>query len=156
MTSVWDDPTLQITDSFFSWKDKPAGTNITGVVQSIGIHTWSDGKACPQFILDVDGEEIGLTVSQIGLKRIMAEQRPEVGDTISVTLTSIEPRPGGKTLKHYDMVTTRKGAAPVAPAPAPAAPAPAPAAPPAAVPPQVDLTDPNVVAALAQLAAQQK
>ena len=41
-------------------------------------------------------------------------------------------------------------------APEVATPAPAPAAPAAAAPPQVDLTDPNVVAALAQLAAQQK
>ena len=41
-------------------------------------------------------------------------------------------------------------------APEVATPAPAPAAPAAAAPPQVDQTDPNVVAALAQLAAQQK
>ncbi len=128
MTSVWDDPAMQVTDDFFSWKDKPVGTNITGRVLSIGIHTWDDGKPCPQFVLDVDGEEVGLTVSQVGLKRLMAEQRPEVGDTVSVTLTSIEPRPGGKTLKHYDLQVTRGGAAPAQPAtstPIPAAAAPA-------------------------------
>ena len=127
MTSVWDNPEMQVTDSFFSWKDKPVGTNITGLIKSVGIHRWDDGSVCPQFVLDVNGEEVGLTVSQVGLKKIMAEQRPEAGDHISVTLKGIENRPGGKTLKQYEVVTTRAGAAPVA-APAPVAATPAQAA----------------------------
>jgi len=131
---------MQVTDEFFSWKDKPAGTNITGRVLSIGIHTWDDGKPCPQFVLEVDGEEVGLTVSQIGLKRLMAEQRPEVGDTISVTLTSVEPRPGGKTLKHYDLQVTRGGTQP--------APKAAPAAAPAEAKPELTAEQAAAIAAL--------
>ena len=70
-----------------------------------------------------------MTAGQVRLKALLAEQRPEAGDTITVTLSEIEKRAGGKTLKHFDVKVVRAGAS-AAPAPA-ADPAPAQAAAPA-------------------------
>lgn len=148
--SIWDDPDMKVTDAYVKFEQP--GDAVAGTITSVGIHRWDDGTACPKLAIDTDDGEVGLTAGQVGLKRALAEQRPEVGDHISVTFTDVEKRPGGKTLKHFDVVVTRAGAAPAAPAPA--APAPAAAAPAAAA--NVDLSDPNVQAALAALAAQKQ
>ena len=79
--------------------------------------------------LEVDGT---LSNALARLKAALAEQRPEPGDTITITMTEIEKRSGGKTLKHFD-VTVDRGSKPATkpatkPAPAPAAAAAAPAA----------------------------
>ena len=130
--NIWDDPDMRVTDDFFSWKNKPIGTNISGRVMSIGIHTWPDGDKCPQLVLHTpEGDEIGLTVSQMGLKRLMAEYRPMVGDSISVTLVSVEPRPAGKTLNHYELKVKRADGTVTGNATATATARPAPAAAPA-------------------------
>lgn len=110
MTDIWDDPELKVTDEYVKFEN--VGDAVSGTVLSISIHRWDDGSTCPQLLLDVDGEEIMLTAGQTRLKRALAEQRPQVGDTISATLTEIEKRAGGKTLKHFDVEVTRGGAKP--------------------------------------------
>ena len=110
MTDIWDDPELSVVDSYVKFEN--VGDAVSGTVLSISIHRWDDGSTCPQLLLDVDGEEIMLTAGQTRLKRALAEQRPQVGDTISATLTEIEKRAGGKTLKHFDVEVTRGGAKP--------------------------------------------
>jgi hypothetical protein len=105
MTDIWDDPELKVTDEYVKFEN--VGDTVTGTVLGISVHRWDDGSTCPQLLLDVDGDEINLTAGQTRLKRALAEQRPQVGDTITATFTEEEKRPGGKTLKHFELTVQR-------------------------------------------------
>lgn len=115
--SIWDDPDMRVGGDYIKFDQ--VGDTVTGTILASRIHRWDDGTASPQLLLDVDGEEKSLTAGQVRLKAALAEKRPENGDTITVTLTDIEKRSGGKTLKHFDVQVTRAGGTP----PAAAAPA---------------------------------
>ncbi len=141
MTSVWDDPELVTASEYVKFEN--VGDHIAGEVLAVQVHRWDDGTACPKLVIATDdGEEKALTASQMRLKAALAEQRPEAGDHISVTFREVEKRPGGKTLKHFDVTVTRGGAgSEKAAAPAPANP--------------LDGLSPEQIAALAVLQAQQ-
>lgn len=143
--SVWDDPELRAGGDFITFDAK--GDNVSGTVQAIRVKRWDDGKVSPEILLVTDdGEEKTMTAGQVQLKAKLAELRPESGDHIVVTLSEIEKRAGGKTLKHF---TVESGKAKAAPAPA------TPAAAPAAAP--ADGVDPAAVAAaLAGLTPEQR
>lgn len=145
--SVWDDPDLKVNDDYVSFKD--VGDTVTGTVVTVRRHTFEDGKAVPQIIVaTTDGEEKTITAGQVRLKALLAEQRPEAGDVLTVTLSSIEPRAGGKTLKHFDVNVVRGNDPVAAVVAAPATPAPSQAAP---------VADPQAAAAaLANLTPEQK
>ena len=133
MSSVWDDPEIRTGGDFVKFDN--VGDTVTGLITGIKAHRFDGGKVVPQLFLDVSGEERTLTAGQVRLKAELATQRPEVGDTLTVTLSEVEKRAGGKTLKHFDVQVGRGGA----PAAAPAA---TPAAAPAAAPQSAgDLTD---------------
>ena len=121
--SIWDNPDMKTNGDYV--KFDAIGDTVTGVVLSVRAHKWDDGQVSPQILLDCDGEEKTVTAGQIRLKAALAEQRPEEGDTLTMTLSDIEKRAGGKTLKHFDVSVIRAGdpAANTAPAPAAAAPA---------------------------------
>lgn len=145
MTSVWDDPELAIASDYVKFEN--VGDGVAGKVIAVQVHRFDDGKVAPKLIIETDGgEEKALTAGQIRLKAALSEQRPEPGDHISVVFSQEEKRPGGKTLKHFDVTVTRGGA------PAAAA---APAAQPAAAPadPLAGLT-PEQLAAIAALQSQ--
>lgn len=136
MTSVWDDPSLKISSDFVKFEHP--GETVTGKIVDIRRHQWEDGSVAPQLFLQLaDGTEKTLTAGQLGLKAALTEQRPEPGDTVTITFVGVESRTGGRTLKKWKLDVTRAGSpmtvGPVAaPAPAPAAaPTPPPAAPPA-------------------------
>ena len=112
--SVWDDPEMRVASDYASFNE--VGDSVSGVVTGVYAHRFDDGKVVPKIMLDTSNGEIALTAGQVRLKAALAEQRPEVGDTLTVKLTEIEKRAGGKTLKHFD-VNVAKGAG----APAPAA-----------------------------------
>lgn len=112
--SVWDDPEMRVASDYASFNE--VGDSVSGVVTGVYAHRFDDGKVVPKIMLDTTDGEIALTAGQVRLKAALAEQRPEVGDTLTVKLTEIEKRAGGKTLKHFD-VNVAKGAG----APAPAA-----------------------------------
>lgn len=146
-SSVWDDPDLQNGGEFVEFT--AVGDSVSGVINVIRTHTFDDGKKVPQILMLTDeGEEKTLTAGQIRLKAELVEQRPNVGDHLKVTLTQIEKRAGGKTLKHFDVVIGRGGAVAAAPAAAPAAATPA--ATPAAVDPAA------AAAAIAALSPEQR
>lgn len=107
--SVWDDPALRVTSDYIKFESP--GDTVTGTVIEVRTHTWDDGSKCPQVLLDVDGDEKSLTAGQVQLKALLAEQRPEAGDTLTVTFTGTEPRPGGKTLKRFT-VNVERGSKP--------------------------------------------
>ena len=94
--SIWDDAEIRTGGEFI--KFDAIGDTVTGTITAIRKHTFDDGKAVPQLFLDVDGEERTLTAGQVRLKAELAIQRPEVGDTLTVTLANVEKRAGGKTL----------------------------------------------------------
>jgi len=124
--SIWDDPQLATGGDFVKFED--VGDTVSGTVTAVRAHQFDDGKIVPQILLtDDSGEDRTLTAGQIRLKVALAEQRPEAGDHLKITLTGVEKRPGGKTLKLFDVAVTRGGAAPQAAPAAPATPA-APAA----------------------------
>ena len=125
-TSIWDDPEIKAGGEFVKFDN--IGDSISGQVTAIRAHRFDDGKVVPQVLLVTDdGEERTMTAGQVQLKAKLAEQRPETGDHIKVTLSNIEKRAGGKTLKHFDVEVARGGtpAAAAAPVAAPAAVAPA-------------------------------
>jgi len=143
-TSFWDDPEIRMSDDYVKFDD--VGDSVTGKILSVRKHTFDDGKVVPQLLLDVDGEEKTLTAGQVRLKAALAEKRPGVGDVLTVKLTDIEKRSGGKTLKHFEVVLGDVPAAPAQPA-QPAAPA----------ADQGQAIDPQAAAAaLANLSAEQK
>jgi hypothetical protein len=101
-------------------KFENVGDTVTGQVLSIGAHKWEDGSVSPQIVLSTAEGEKTLTAGQVRLKAALAEKRPNVGDTITITYSDLEKRAGGKTLKHFDVkVIAGDGfitSAPVAPA----------------------------------------
>jgi len=122
--SIWDDPEFSSGGEFVKFEN--VGDTITGTITLIKSHRFDDGKVVPQIHLDCNGEERTLTAGQIRLKAELVAQKPDVGDVLTVTLSDVEKRAGGKTLKHFTVDVARGGAsstAPVAAAAAKAAPA---------------------------------
>lgn len=115
----WSDPSMFESGDYIRFET--VGDTVTGTITAIRRHMFDDGKVVPQIELDTPDGPKTLTAGQIRLKAELAEKRPGVGDLLTVTLSNIEKRAGGKTLKHFT-VTVGPVAAP-APAPAPAAPA---------------------------------
>lgn len=118
--SIWDDPSVTGGNNEFVKFDK-VGDTVSGKVENIGRKTWDDGSVSPQLdLITAEGEARTLTAGQVRLKLALAEKRPEAGDHLTVTLTQIEKRSGGKTLKHFDVAVVKAtGAAPAAAASAP-------------------------------------
>lgn len=145
--SVWDDPELRVGGDYVKFEN--IGDTVSGTVNAVRAHRFDDGSVAPQILLTTDGgEEKTVTAGQIRLKLALAEQRPEAGDHITITLSNVEKRSGGKTLKHFDVTINRGNGqpAPAAAAPAAAAPASAPNG----------GTDPALAAAIANLTPEQK
>jgi hypothetical protein len=141
--SVWDDPELRAGGEFVAFEN--IGDTVSGTIEAIRTHRFDDGKVVPQLILTTDdGEEKTLTAGQVRLKAELAEKRPEAGDHLQVTLSQVEKRSGGKTLKHFTVNVTRGGRAPAAPV----------AAEPVAETPKIDPA--AAAAALAALSPEQR
>jgi hypothetical protein len=140
--SIWDDPELQAGGDFV--KFEAVGDSIAGTITAIRRQRWEDGSVAPQILLTADdGTERTITAGQIRLKTKLAELRPEAGDHITITLTEVEKRSGGKTLKHFDVQVRPNGVKPaMATTPVAASPAPG--------------VTPEMAAALAQLTPEQK
>lgn len=140
--SHWDDPDLKADAEFFKFDQ--VGDSIAGTITKIGKHKFDDGKVATQLgLTTAEGREWTVTAGQVRLAAALQEQRPEVGDHISITYTQKEPRPGGKTLKHFE-VKVRGTGQPAAPAAAAATPATAdPDGPPPGVDPAVWVTLPD-------------
>ena len=115
--SIWDDPELHVSDDYV--KFETPGDTITGTITALRIHRFDD-KPVPQIVIRTpEGHERTVTGGQARLKALLTEKRPDVGDTITITMTNVEKRAGGKTLKHFE-VEVGKG---TLTAPAPASPA---------------------------------
>ena len=105
--SVWDDPEMRIASDYAKFEN--VGDTVSGVVTGVYAHRFDDGKVVPKIMLDTEDGEIALTAGQVRLKAALSEKRPEVGDRLTVTMTEVEKRAGGKTLKHFDVVVVKSG-----------------------------------------------
>ena len=103
--SLWDDPSMKVGGDYV--KFEAVGDSVSGTLLSVGAHKWEDGSVSPKLLIDTGDGEKTVTAGQIRLKAALAEQRPEAGDKIKITLTQIEKRQGGKTLKHFDVQVQR-------------------------------------------------
>lgn len=128
-TDFWSDPEMFSSGDFIKFDN--VGDTVSGTITGVRKHMFEDGKVVPQIELDTQDGAKTLTAGQVRLKAALAEKRPGVGDLLTVTLTGIEKRAGGKTLKEFSVVV-----GPVAPAAAPAAPAAAAADPLAGISPE--------------------
>lgn len=119
MTSLWDNPDLKTGETYLSLKE--VGDKVENAeVAEVGFHYYEPGQATPQLhLVDYAGNSLGiLTCGTINLKRLMKDNQVMPGDRIKrLELVRIESRPGGKTLKHYELDLDR----PVAAAPSAAA-----------------------------------
>ena len=103
--SYWDEPGIAIVSDYVKFEN--VGDTISGVIIDLGIQTWQDGSKSPKLTLrTADGDKV-LTASQVQLKQKMAELRPEVGDSIKVTLEGIEKLQGGKTMKKFQVAVKK-------------------------------------------------
>jgi hypothetical protein len=114
--SVWDDPEMRIASDYA--KFEAIGDTVSGTVTGVYAHRFDDGKVVPKIMLDTPDGEIALTAGQVRLKAELSEKRPEVGDVLTVKLTEVEKRAGGKTLKHFEVNVIKSGT-PIAEAVAP-------------------------------------
>ena len=115
--SVWDDPEIRIKSDYAAFSD--IGDTVSGTVMEINvIFDEMYNKKVPKIMLNTSEGEVILTGGQVRLMAELSLQRPEVGDHLTVTLTEVEKRAGGKTLKHFDVIVVKGKGAPAAEAPA--------------------------------------
>jgi hypothetical protein len=106
--SIWDDPELHVSDDYV--KFETPGDTITGTITALRIHRFDD-KPVPQIVIRTpEGHDRTVTGGQARLKALLTEKRPDVGDTITITMTNVEKRAGGKTLKHFEVDIAKGGA----------------------------------------------
>lgn len=107
--SIWDDPELRSGGEFVSFEQ--VGDTVSGTLNAVRAHRFNPNEAAvPQLLLTTDGgEEKTVTCGQVRLKAELSQQRPEAGDHITITLSDIEKRQGGKTLKHFKVEVRRGG-----------------------------------------------
>ena len=114
MSINWNDFKKNETGDFPErWRPENIGDTVTGKITSIRVATMPDGNQYPSLALKTENGERELLASQTRLLALLAEKQPRVGDTITITHTSMEKLAGGKTLKHFEVVVNA-GAAPVA------------------------------------------
>lgn len=112
-TDFWSDPEMFQSGDFVKFEN--VGDTVTGTITAVRKHMFDDGKIVPQIEVDTADGPKTITAGQIRLKAALAEKRPGVGDLLTITLSDIEKRAGGKTLKHFNVTV-----GPVAATPAPA------------------------------------
>jgi hypothetical protein len=100
-------PKAPTSGAFVSFKEV-GDTSDWGVVTDInGNGTTFNGDPCPQVVLDVNGAVKTVTCGQAQLwsKTVAAVDAGTlaVGKAAKFTLTNIERRNGGKTLKHFEI-----------------------------------------------------
>jgi hypothetical protein len=92
---------------FNRWKPETEGDSISGVVKAIRIATMPDGNRYPSLSISKGGLDYDVLASQMQLLKLLAEKKPAIGDTITITHTRVEKLAAGKTMKHFTVEVTR-------------------------------------------------
>jgi hypothetical protein len=95
------------TGDFNKWKPENEGDSISGVLTALRVATMPDGNKYPSLTITKDGTAYEVLASQTQLLRLLADTKPTVGDTITITHTRVEKLAGNKTLKHFDVKVAR-------------------------------------------------
>lgn len=101
MSINWNEfekPSGEYPDRF---KFEKEGDTIGGRITDIRIATMPDNSRYPSITIDTGNGQFEVLASQSQLLRLLATQQPKVGDTITITHTTVERLAGGKTLKHF-------------------------------------------------------
>lgn len=96
--SFWDDPDVQVSSEYM--KFEKVGDQITGTITRLGKRTWPDGNVGVEIMFAEDGVP-SVTANQVLLKRALFALKPLAGDHVDITLITIQPLAGGKTLKKF-------------------------------------------------------
>lgn len=107
-SNYWDNPAIAVNTDYVKFEN--VGDTVTGAIIDLGVQQWQDGSMSPKLTLRTTEGDRVLTASQVQLKSKLSELRPNVGDTIKVTLAGVEKLAGGKTLKKFD-VNVKRGKA---------------------------------------------
>lgn len=83
------------------WKPENEGDKITGTVKSVRIATMPDGNRYPSLTIVSSGVEREVLASQVQLLRLLAEKKPQPGDSITIAFVRVEKLAAGKTMKHF-------------------------------------------------------
>lgn len=99
-------PKPPASGAFVKFNDK--GDSVTGHVLEIrGDGTTMAGEPCPLIVLDNGDEQVKVTCSQAQLWSktvdMVTSGELAVGKRVRITLSDIERRPNGRTLKHFDI-----------------------------------------------------
>ena len=88
---------------YVSWKNP--GDQVVGTIKEVREGTDYNNNPCPELILEInsDGDEVTLTAGQAMLIRLLAEQRPAVGQKIRVIYTGDETTDRGGTMKVFSL-----------------------------------------------------
>lgn len=111
--AIWDE-FPNPTGDFVEFNN--VGDEFAGVIKSIGVKVWDDGKKSPQLVCAPDGggEDLTLTVSWVMLLSAFKKEAPNVGDHIRVKWTAVGPKP--KETREWALTVTRgNGVAATAP-----------------------------------------
>lgn len=108
--SFWDNPDLARASNYVSFAK--VGDTVTGVITALRTQTFNENgisKTVPQIDLaTVDGPRT-MTAGQTRLQMALLEQRPDIGDELTVAFTGEERRPGGKAIKSFSVTVSRGG-----------------------------------------------
>jgi len=105
VSNYWDEPGIAIVSDYIKFEE--VGDTVTGVIIDLGVQVWQDGSKSPKLTLRTATVDKVLTASQVQLKTKMAELRPEIGDTIKVTLDGVEKLSLGKTMKMFSVAVKK-------------------------------------------------
>lgn len=99
-------PNPPASGSFVKFADK--GDTVSGHILEIrGDGSTMQNEPCPLLVIDTGDEVVKVTCSQAQLWTKTVELHKagelEVGKRIRITLSDVERRPNGHTLKHFDI-----------------------------------------------------
>jgi hypothetical protein len=92
---------------FNRWKPENEGDTISGVIKTVRVATMPDGNRYPSLTIASNGVDYDVLASQTQLLRLLAEKKPQPGDTVKISFTRTEKLAGGKTMKHFTVDVTK-------------------------------------------------
>lgn len=99
------------TGDFFKFDE--VGDQIIGVVKTVREGRTFNGEPCPELVLEVeDGDswvEKTVTASQVRLKAVLAEKRPQVGDKVRITYSGVGDASPGKAPPKEFTIDVKEG-----------------------------------------------
>lgn len=107
MSINWQEFERPTGGDYNRWKPETEGDQISGIINSIRVATMPDGNKYPSLTIDVAGDKFEVLVSQTQLLRLVAEKKPNIGDTITIKFTRVEKLAGNKTLKHFEVLVVK-------------------------------------------------